>query len=96
MSRLGKISQATQRARRLAGITPEMLQDMTANPPLREGDTMRSLEWRNIQSGEILRWTFLRGPRRNNYRMRTPDGRLSKSHGMAWFMVHLRPIFLAH
>lgn len=94
--RQAKKSQAVQAARRAACITPEMLQDMTANPPPCPGEPIRSLEWCNIQTGAILRWTLLRGPRANNYILRTPDGRHSKPHGMAWIMSHLRPILLSH
>ena len=96
MSAAGRKSQAIQAAKRESEITPEMLMDMMANPPLREGDVVHVLQWSTIQTGVVLRWAFVRGPRRNNFRMRASDGRVSKPHGMAWFMDHLRPIFLTH
>lgn len=100
MSAAGKKYQAVQAAlraaRRAAGITPEMLRDLAANPPPRPGEPIRSLEWCNLQTGAILRWTLLRGPRANNYILRTPDGRRSQPHGMAWILSHLRHILLSH
>jgi len=73
-----------------------MLMDMRANPPLRQGDPIRAIEWRNLQTGAILRWVVLRGSRVNNYILRTPDGRTTRAHGMAWILDHLRKILLAH
>ena len=95
-SGMGEKSQAVQHARRILEVTPEMLMDMAANPPPRPGDPIRVLEWRNIQTGSILRWTVLRGPRVNNYVLRTPDGRKSSPHGMAWILEHIRKILLTH
>ena len=78
-------------------MTPEMLFDLRANPPPRPGDAVRMLEWRNLQTGAILRWTLLRGPHRNNYQLRSSDGRVTRlPHGMAWILDHLRPILLTH
>ena len=95
-SAMGKRSQAVQHARRMASISDEDLLDMAANQPPRPGDPIRVLEWRNLQTGGILRWTVLRGPRCNNYRLRTPDGRQSQPHGMAWILEHIRKILLTH
>jgi hypothetical protein len=36
----------------------------------------------------------LRGDRANNYRLRSPDGRVSKPHGMAWILEKVRPVIL--
>ena len=96
MSRLGKLSQAAQRAKRLAAIAPEEVAEMTANPPPAAGDAIGSIELRNFRNGTVTRWTVLRGNRRNNYCLRTPDKRKSKPHGMAWIMTKLRPVFLHH
>lgn len=94
MSERGKKSQAVQRARREAAITPEMLMDMTANPPLVEGSVLGSLQWTNHITGKITRWTVLRGNRVNNYVLRSLDGRTSRPHGMAWMLEKLRPVLL--
>ena len=94
MSRLGKLSQAAQRAKRLASIDQVELAELLANPPPADGDAIGSLEWRDFRSGRIARWTVLRGSRRNNYRLRTPDGRKSKPHGLAWLLVKVRHVIL--
>jgi hypothetical protein len=94
MSAMGKKSQSVQRERREAAITQEDIMDMRANPALCPGDAMGSIEVRNFRSGAVARWTVLRGRRVNNYRLRTPDGRTSKDHGMAWIATKLRPVIL--
>lgn len=94
MSALGKHSQEVQLAKRLAAIDPSDLADMLANPSPLPGDAIGSLELRNFRSGTISRWTILRGTRRNNYVLRTPDGRRSNPHGLTWITVHLRPLIL--
>ena len=94
MSERGKKSQAVQRARREASITPEMRMDIAANPLIAEGSFLGSLQWRNGRTGKVTRWAVLRGNRRNNYVLRTPDGRTSKPHGLAWILKKLRPILL--
>ena len=75
-------------------MTPEILMDLRANPPLRDGSPLGSFEWRNYLTGKVTRWAVLRGTRRNNYRLRTPDGRTSKPHGMAWLLAKMRPVIL--
>ena len=95
-SAMGKKSQEVQAAKRAATLTPDDLLDLAANPPPRPGDPIRVLEWRNLQTGTILRWSVLRGPRSNNYLLRTPDGRTSQPHGLAWLLDHLRHILLTH
>lgn len=94
MSALGKRSQEVQAARRLAALDPSDIADMLANPPPSPGDAIGSLEVRNFRSGRVARWTILCGSRRNNYMLRTPNGRRSNPHGLTWITVHLRPIFL--
>lgn len=81
---MGKASQRIQQERRLAEMTPEVLMDLAANPPYSEGDSLGSLTWHNHRTGRVTKWTVERGPRLNNYRLRSPDGRKSKAHGMAW------------
>lgn len=93
-SRMGKRSQEVQRARREAKITPEFLADLASNPPLSDGSAIGSIQWHNFRTGTVTRWTVLRGDRANNYRLRAPDGRASKPHGLAWILVKLRPILL--
>lgn len=92
MSERGKKSQAVQRVRREAAITPEMLMNMTANPSLGPGSVLGSLQWSNAITGKVTRWAVLRGNRVNNYVLRTPDGRTSRPHGMAWILEKIRPI----
>ena len=94
MSELGKKSQAARAARRIAAIDLEQLADELANPMPVAGDAIGSIEIRNFRSGSVARWTILRGNRRNNYRLRTPDGRTSQPHGFAWITSHLRPLIL--
>jgi len=94
MSELGKQSQRVQSARRLALIDPEDVADRLANPPPEFGDSIGSLEWRNFQTGKVTRWTVLRGNRCNNYALRTPDGRESKPHGLAWLLAKVRHVIL--
>lgn len=94
MSELGKKSQAARRARREAALDPLEVADLLAMPPVVAGGAIGSIELRSYGSGTVTRWTVLRGARRNNYRLRTPDGRTSKNHGMAWVLDHLRPILL--
>lgn len=93
---MGKRSQEVQRARREALVTPEIMEDLLANPPLRKGDAMGSIQFQCFITGKVHRWTVLRGSRSNNYQLRTPDGRCSKPHGMAWILDHLRPVLLHH
>lgn len=94
MSRLGKLSQASQRAKRLADISPDDLVELLANQPPVTGDAIGSIELRSFGTGTVSRWTLLRGTRRNNYILRTPDGRRSQSHGMAWMMTKIRRVIL--
>jgi len=91
---MGKKSQAVQAARQAAEITPDVLMDMAANPPLRAGDAIGSLQWHNHLTGQVTRWTVLRGRRVNNYVLRTPDGRVTRSHGWAWLLEKIRHVLL--
>lgn len=94
MSRLGKLSQAAQRAKRMAAMDAETVADMLANPAPAPGDVIGSIEVSNFRTGEVLRWAVLRGDRVNNYRLRSPDGRMSRAHGLAWILDHLRPVLV--
>lgn len=94
MSERGKKSQAAQRARREAAITPENLMDLAANQPLGPGSVLGAFQWHNHLTGRVTRWAVLRGNRRNNYVLRTPDGRPSRPHGMAWLLEKIRPVLL--
>lgn len=93
-SRMGRESQRVQAERRMADITPEFLMDLAANPPLHAGDCIGTLEWRNHLTGRLTRWAVLRGDRINNYQLRSPDGRASKPHGMAWILEKVRHVIL--
>ena len=94
MSEMGKKSQAAQREIRESSITDYDRMEMQANPPFGTGDALGSIEVRSFVTGTVSRWTVLRGRRINNYRLRTPDGRTSKDHGMAWIVTKLRPLLL--
>ena len=91
---MGKKSQEIQRARRVSSVDPAALADLAANPPLAEGDAIGAIQWTNFKTGKVTRWTVLRGDRTNNYRLRSPDGRVSKPHGMAWILEKVRPVIL--
>ena len=95
MSEMGKKSQAARAARRIAEIDLEQLADELANPMPIYGDAVGSIEIRSFGSGTVTRWTVLRGTRRNNYMRRSPDGRKSRDHGMAWILDHIRPVLLS-
>ena len=94
MSAMGKASQRVQREDRLSAMTPEVLRDMEANPPLAEGDCLGTITWHNHRSGQVTRWAVERGNRANNYRLRSPDGRRSRPHGLAWLLVKIRMVIL--
>jgi hypothetical protein len=66
MSERGKKSQAAQRARREAAITPEFLMELKANPTLGPGSVLGAIQWTNHITGKVTRWAVLRGDRRNN------------------------------
>ena len=51
MSAMGKASQKVQREDRLSEMTPEVLRDMMANPPLEDGSCLGPLTWHNHRSG---------------------------------------------
>jgi hypothetical protein len=94
MSAMGKASQRVQASRRMAEMTPEVLQEIASNPRYAEGDSLGSITWHNHRSGRVTRWVVERGPRINNYRLRSPDGRKSKAHGMAWMLEKIRAVIL--
>jgi len=71
----------------------EDLAHIASFPHHTEGDPIGSLQWRDFQTGEVLRWTILRGDRRDRVKLRHPDGRMTKSHGWTWIMNHLRGYF---
>ena len=96
MSDLGRKSQAARRARRLAAIDPLELADILATPIMADGTPLGCLQWHNFRTGKIIRWTVLRGNRCNNYRLRTPDGRSSLAHGLAWLLTKVRRVILRH
>ena len=93
-SAMGKASQRVQSERRMAEMTPEILQDLAANPHYAEGDSLGSITWHNHRTGRVTKWIVERGPRINNYRLRSPDGRKSKPHGMAWMLEKIRAVIL--
>jgi hypothetical protein len=94
MSAMGKRSQEVQRERRLAEMTPEVLREMESNPPLQEGSALGMLRYHDFCSGRVTSWVIERGDRTNNYRLRHPDGRRSKPHGLAWILEKVRPVLL--
>ena len=62
-------------------------------PCCSEDDPIGSLQWRSLQTGEVLRWTILQGDRKGRVKLRHPDGRQTKSHGWTWIMNNLRGYF---
>lgn len=94
MSALGKRSQAVQRERRMAAIDAEDLAAILTTPVMCDGTPIGSFQWQDFRTGKIRRWTVLRGNRRNNYRLRTPDGRQSLAHGLAWCLAKVRRVIL--
>ena len=90
---MGTIYQQRQREKREAAITPEILADLASAQPFGPGAPIGSIEIRNFLTGKVTRWTLLSGNRLNNYALRTPDGRTSQPHGMAWIMTGLRKLF---
>ena len=94
MSEMGKASQLVQAARRMAEMTPEILMDLASNPRYSEADSLGSITWHNHRTGRVTKWIVERGPRLNNYRLRSPDGRKSKPHGMAWLLEKMRAVIL--
>lgn len=75
-------------------MTPEMLMEIDSAQPFGEGAAIGSIEYRNFLTGAVKRWTVIGGNRRNNYALRTPDGRTSKPHGLTWILAKLRPVLL--
>ena len=70
---------------------PERLLELARHPTRLEGDPIATLEYRDLRSGEIHRWTVLLGDRRDRVKLRHPDGRTTLSHGWAWVCSQLRP-----
>ena len=94
MSVLGKKSQAARRARRLAAIDPEQLAEILTATPRCDGTPIGCLQYQSFLTGQVTRWTVLCGPRINNYRLRTPDSRTSKPHGLSWLLNKIRHVLL--
>jgi hypothetical protein len=91
-SAMGKASQRVQAARRLSSVTPEYLAELASAMPFGKGDPTGAIEIRNFLTGRVLRWTKLRGDRVNQHRLRSPDGRVSKSVSATRIMDRLRKV----
>lgn len=85
-----KMAHARWRKHRERSEDPEARLERLANPPILKGDPIGALEWRDFRSGEVKRWTVLRGDRVDRVILRHPDGRETRSHGWTWVMDHLR------
>lgn len=81
---------SADRARRLAELSPDDLRDLEANPPLEEGSAIGVLEYRDLCTGRIRRWTVRRGDRVDRVFLVSSDGRRTGSHGWSWILDHLR------
>ena len=68
----------------------ERMAEIAAHPPVRSGDAVGSLEYRDYRTGKVRRWTVLHGERRDQVALRAPDGRRTNSHGWTWILNHLR------
>jgi len=85
---MGKESQRVQRERRIAALDADQVRDMLQIPTY--GQPIGSFEYRNFRTGEVKRWTILRGDRLDRVILRSPDGRKTGAHGWTWVMDHLR------
>ena len=85
---MGKESQRIQAERRIAALDADEARDQLQIPVA--GDAIGSLEYRCFRTGEVRRWTILRGDRVDRVALRSPDGRRTGSHGWAWILDHLR------
>ena len=74
-------------------LEAEYAAHLASFPYQMENDPIGSLQWRDFQTGEVLRWTILRGDRADRVKLRHPDGRQTKSHGWTWIMNNLRGYF---
>ena len=84
-----KVRWDAERARRSLE-DPERLAELVRYPPRLEGDPIGVLEWRDLRSGVVKRWTVLMGDRKDRVMLRAPDGRTTGSHGWAWVCDRLR------
>jgi hypothetical protein len=85
-----KMALARWKKHREKPFDAELLDHLSAFPPIFEGDAIGSLEWRNFRTGKVTRWTILRGDRSDRVMLKHPDGRKTGSHGWTWVMDHLR------
>lgn len=76
-------AEAPGRERELAIIEAE-------NLPRREGDAVGVLQWTNLATGQVRRWTLRMGDRADRFTVETADGRATRSHGLTWIFDKLR------
>ena len=69
----------------------ELAEAAALHPQPAPGDATGALEYRDFRSGEIRRWTVLRGPRADQVQLRHHDGRTSPPCGWARVLDGLRP-----
>jgi hypothetical protein len=71
-------------------ILHELAEAEAINLPRKQGDPVGILQWTDLRTGTVKRWTLLIGDRADRLVMRSPDGRATRSHGWTWILDHLR------
>ena len=79
-------AESPARMRELAEIAAE-------NLPHLPGDPLGLFQFTDFRTGRVMRWTVLLGDRSDRVVLRSPDGRLTKSHGWSWIMTRFRKFF---
>ena len=73
---------------------PAILRDLAEtaaiNLPVRQGDPVGLLQWTDLRTGSVKRWTLRIGDRADRLTLHAPDGRATRSHGWTWILSHLR------
>ena len=91
--RMNKARWDAERARR--GVEePERLRELAEieaqNLPRKTGDALGCLQWTDYRTGQVRKWIFRIGERRDQITMEFPGGSKTKSHGFSWAMTQLR------
>jgi hypothetical protein len=68
----------------------EMEEIEVLNLPLKKGDAIGCLQWRDFRTGRVRRWVVRIGDRSDRVTLECPSGKATASHGWTWVMDHLR------
>ena len=60
------------------------------NLPRRPGDAVGVLQWTDLSTGQVRKWTLRIGDRKDRLLVCSPDGRVSTSHGLSFIFNSLR------